>query len=80
LPAADEYVVEQNECNRHLPGIIRRALLLAAFVLSAVAADASAQERSIRLRNFDALLTVNPDGTLDVVETLGADLLEVLRR
>ena len=31
---------------------------------------AGAQDRDIRIRLFDALLTVNPDGTLDVVEKL----------
>jgi hypothetical protein len=32
--------------------------------------DASAQGRSLRMRNFDALLTVYPNGSLDVTEQL----------
>ncbi|HEX8361291.1 MAG TPA: DUF2207 domain-containing protein [Longimicrobium sp.] len=46
---------------------MRRLILL---LLLALAAPAAAQERSIRIRDFDALLVVSPDGTLDVTERL----------
>ena len=48
---------------------IRRllALLVSAFAL---AIDAGAQERSLRIRDFDAHLTVQPNGSLDVTERL----------
>ncbi len=36
----------------------------------ALGQSASAQGRSIALRNFDALLTVHADGSLDVTEQL----------
>jgi len=48
---------------------IRRALALLLSVF-ALAADASAQDRSLRIRDFDAHLTVQPDGSLDVTERL----------
>lgn len=47
----------------------RAFILVGAFVL-ALAVDASAQTRSIRIRNFDALLTVHTDGSLDVTEQI----------
>ncbi|HEX9129911.1 MAG TPA: DUF2207 domain-containing protein [Gemmatimonadaceae bacterium] len=47
----------------------RALLLIAAFVFS-LGVDASAQVRSIRVRNFDALLTVHSDGSLDVTEQI----------
>ncbi len=47
---------------------MRRLLLL---LLLALAAPAAGQERSIRIRDFDALLVVvSPDGTLEVTERL----------
>ncbi|HZF74090.1 MAG TPA: DUF2207 domain-containing protein, partial [Gemmatimonadaceae bacterium] len=49
---------------------MRRALAVTGLILCALASPASAQGRSIRLKNFDALLTVHSDGALDVVETL----------
>jgi len=48
---------------------MRRLLALAA-VLLALAAPLHAQERSIRIRDFDALLAVGRDGGLDVTERL----------
>ena len=48
----------------------RRALLLIGALAFALGVDASAQGRSIRIRNFDALLAVHPDGSLDVTEQL----------
>jgi hypothetical protein len=48
----------------------RRALLVLAALVIALAPNAGAQERSIRIRNYDALLTVHPDGSLDVTEQL----------
>ena len=47
-----------------------RALLLIGALAFSLGADASAQGRSIRIRNFDALLAVHPDGSLDVTEQL----------
>lgn len=47
-----------------------RALLLIAALAFALGGDASAQGRSLRLRKFDALLTVHSDGSLDVTEQL----------
>ena len=47
----------------------RALLLIGAFVFS-LGVDASAQARSIRVRNFDALLTVHTDGSLDVTEQI----------
>ena len=50
----------------------RRALLLLGALVVSLAHNASAQDpnRTIRIRNFDALLTVYPDGSLDVTEQL----------
>jgi uncharacterized membrane protein YgcG len=47
----------------------RALLLIGAFAFS-LAVDASAQVRSIRVHNFDALLAVHPDGSLDVTEQI----------
>ncbi|MGZ3373981.1 MAG: DUF2207 domain-containing protein [Gemmatimonadaceae bacterium] len=47
----------------------RALLLIGAFVFS-LGVDASAQGRSIRIRKFDALLTVHSDGSLDVTEQI----------
>ncbi|MDP9201356.1 MAG: DUF2207 domain-containing protein, partial [Gemmatimonadota bacterium] len=47
-----------------------RALLLIGALALSLASDASAQSRSIRIRDFDALLTVHSDGSLDVTEKL----------
>jgi hypothetical protein len=44
-------------------------LLVGALAFS-LGVDASAQGRSIRVRNFDALLTVHSDGSLDVTEQI----------
>jgi predicted membrane protein DUF2207 len=49
---------------------VRRALFLSAALALSLAHDAGAQGRSIRIRNFDALLAVHPDGSLDVTEQL----------
>jgi uncharacterized membrane protein len=48
----------------------QRELLLATLLLCAFAGATSAQGRDIRIRDFDALLTVHSDGTVDVVEQL----------
>ncbi|MDQ6769971.1 MAG: DUF2207 domain-containing protein [Gemmatimonadota bacterium] len=48
---------------------IRAALVVGALAVS-LANQASAQARDIRIRNFDALLAVHSDGSLDVTETL----------
>ena len=48
----------------------RRALLLISTFAFSLANNASAQDRTIRIRDFDALLAVRPDGSLDVTETL----------
>src|SRR3981081_787084 len=48
----------------------RHALLLIAGLVISFAGDGSAQERSIRVRNFDALLAVHSDGSLDVTEQI----------
>ena len=48
----------------------RRAVLFGAALTLALATGASAQDRSIRIRTFDALLTVHTDGSLDVTEQL----------
>jgi hypothetical protein len=47
-----------------------RALLLVGALAFSLGIDASAQARSIRVRNFDALLTVHADGSLDVTEQI----------
>jgi uncharacterized membrane protein YgcG len=47
-----------------------RALLLIGALVFSVGTDSSAQVRSIRVRNFDALLAVHPDGSLDVTEQI----------
>src|SRR5882672_414627 len=47
-----------------------RALLLIGALAFSLGVDASAQVRSIRVRNFDALLTVHTDGSLDVTEQI----------
>ena len=49
---------------------IRRALVVIGLAFCALAGEASAQARDIRVRKFDALLAVHSDGTLDVVEQL----------
>ena len=49
---------------------LARRLALLGFLFCAVAFDARAQGRSIRIREFDALLTVHADGSLDVTEQL----------
>lgn len=46
------------------------ALFLAAAVLAAVAVNAGAQERTIRIRDFGARLVVERDGSVDVTEHL----------
>jgi uncharacterized membrane protein YgcG len=46
------------------------ALALVALLLCAVAFDARAQGQSIRIRDFDALLAVHSDGSVDVTEQL----------
>jgi hypothetical protein len=48
----------------------RCALLLAGALVASLAPNANAQARSIRIRNFDALLIVHSDGSLDVTEEL----------
>src|SRR5687768_6557546 len=48
---------------------IRRALALLISVF-ALATEASAQGRTLRIRDFDAHLTVQSDGSLDVTERL----------
>jgi uncharacterized membrane protein YgcG len=48
----------------------RRALLLIGSLLLALANDAGAQERSIRIRDFGARLTISTDGSVDVTEHL----------
>ena len=48
----------------------RRALLLIGALALSLGGDASAQGRTIRIRDFRALLTVHSDGSLDVVEQL----------
>ena len=48
----------------------QRAVRIATLLLCTVASSASAQGRDIRIRDFAALLTVNTDGTVDVVEQL----------
>jgi hypothetical protein len=48
----------------------RRAFLLIGALAFSLGVDASAQARSIRIRNFDALLTVHSDGSLDVTEQI----------
>jgi hypothetical protein len=48
----------------------RRALLLASAIIVSLSHEAAAQDRAIRIREFNALLTVHSDGTLDVVEQL----------
>jgi uncharacterized membrane protein YgcG len=45
-------------------------LILAGALVVSLTQDAGAQSRSIRIRNFDALLAVHPDGSLDVTEQL----------
>jgi len=47
-----------------------RALLLICALAVSLAHGASAQSRTIRIRNFNALLAVHPDGSLDVTEQL----------
>ena len=47
-----------------------RALLLIGALVLSLGADASAQSRSIRIRKFDALLSVHADGSLDVTEQI----------
>lgn len=49
---------------------VRRALILTGALALAATTVASAQTRSLRIRDFDALLTVHTDGALDVVETI----------
>src|SRR5207244_10804910 len=49
---------------------IGRAILTAASLVFSVAHHADAQGREIRVHSYNALLTVNRDGTLDVVEQL----------
>lgn len=49
---------------------MRRLVLLLALLLPVLAAPAGAQERSLRVRDFDVRLEVRPDGTVDVAETL----------
>jgi len=47
----------------------RALLLIGAFVFS-LGVEASGQSRSIRIRRFDALLSVHSDGSLDVTEQI----------
>jgi len=48
----------------------QRAIYAAALLLCALSGRANAQGRDIRIRDYGALLTVNTDGTVDVVEEL----------
>ena len=48
----------------------RRALFLIGALALSLGNNVGAQGRSLRIRNFDALLTVYPDGALDVTEQL----------
>ncbi|HXL86267.1 MAG TPA: DUF2207 domain-containing protein [Gemmatimonadaceae bacterium] len=45
-------------------------LILTGALVVSLAHNANAQGRSLRIRDFDALLTVHPDGSLDVTEHL----------
>ena len=49
---------------------VYRVLGVGGLLFCALVGDASAQDRAIRIREFNALLTVHTDGTLDVVEQL----------
>jgi hypothetical protein len=48
----------------------QRALFLTAALALAFGHSAGAQGRSLRIRNYDALLSVHPDGSLDVTEQI----------
>lgn len=48
----------------------RRAILLIGALALSLGPNARAQGRSIRIRDFDALVTVHSDGSLDVAEQL----------
>ena len=50
--------------------MLRRAFVVTLLCLIAITRAARAQAREIRVHKFDALLTVNSDGTTDVVERL----------
>jgi hypothetical protein len=52
------------------PGTTRRAFLLIGVLALSLSNVASAQDGSNRIRNFDAIVTVRSDGSLDVTEEL----------
>jgi hypothetical protein len=52
------------------PRITCRALFLIGALAVALSSVASAQDRANRIRDFDAVLTVRPNGSLDVTEAL----------
>jgi hypothetical protein len=55
---------------REVPPTIRRACFLIGALALSLSSVASGQDRAIRIRNWDAVLTVNIDGSLDVTERL----------
>ena len=55
---------------REVPPPIRPALLLIGALALSLSNVASGQDRAIRFRDWDVLLTVNTDGSLDVTERL----------
>jgi hypothetical protein len=52
------------------PGTTRRAFLLIGVLALSLSNVASAQDGSNRIRNFDAIVTLRSDGSLDVTEEL----------
>lgn len=51
-----------------VPRTIRQALVLIGALGVSLSSVASGQDRALRIRNLDVAITVNPDGSLDVIE------------
>ena len=54
----------------HIPATTRRVPILIGALALSLSNGASGQERAPRIRTFDAVLTVQVDGSVDVVEEL----------
>ena len=55
---------------REVPPTTRQALLLIGALALSLSNVASGQDRAMRIRDWDVVLTVNTDGSLDVSERL----------
>ena len=55
--------------------MIKRSRRLVAFLFAALLVARAAAARELRIRNFESLITVNTDGTIDVSETIAVQFM-----